>query len=95
MKDDFLQNKNVMMLIPLMISALDELNDILESAEGSNVEAAGLVIRDTVSQDHRYLPIYGGEKSYSEVASSLHKTAEAVNYVYNGFLEHAEKGEIH
>lgn len=95
MKDDFLQNKNVMMLIPLMISALDELNNILESAEGSNVEAVGLVIKETVSQDFRYLPIYSGDKSYSEVASNLYKTSEAVKHVYNGFLKYAEKGEIH
>jgi len=91
---ELLQNKNVVMLIPLIISALDELNDILESAEGSNLEAVGLVIKDTVLQDFRYLPIYSGDKSYSEVASSLYKTSEAVNHVYNGFLEHAEKGEI-
>jgi len=93
MSDSFLLEDEMMMLIPQILETLDNLNELFGTCETQSVEVAGIVMRDTFSDEFKYLPIHDHEDSDDDVVRSLCKTSEAVRDLYTGYLKNTNNGE--
>jgi len=92
--DAFALEDEMLMLIPQMLDAVNDLNKLFGNCETQSVEVSGIVLRDTFSDQFGFLPVYDHEISDDEIIKNLFKTSEAVKGFYKNYLKHTNTGEI-